>query len=263
MPFQLIKVAAAVACMIPVLGISAHEAKAAPVTITVNSVTGAWSNIVGGTNVVVSPAIPAAHTTVTWGTGGTSGYAFDGVAPPPTPAFSPGDVFDLGTFTHNNQPINSGTAITAATLTLAINATISGFANPVNLSSVFNISHNETPNGDNPCANGGANGVGVNVNGCADIVTMLTNPGGSTSVNIDGIDYIFAFSGFLVTGGTPLSQFFTIENSNNTATLQGSFVDKTTVNPVPLPAALPLFAGGLGLLGFLSRRRRKPMAEAA
>ena len=31
--------------------------------------------------------------------------------------------------------------------------------------------------------------------------------------------------------------------------------------PVPLPAALPLFSGGLALLGYLGRRRRKPTAE--
>ena len=29
-------------------------------------------------------------------------------------------------------------------------------------------------------------------------------------------------------------------------------------NAVPIPAALPLFAGGLGLLGWLARRRRQP-----
>lgn len=33
--------------------------------------------------------------------------------------------------------------------------------------------------------------------------------------------------------------------------------ETSSVTAVPLPAALPLFAGGLGLLGWLARRRRK------
>lgn len=33
----------------------------------------------------------------------------------------------------------------------------------------------------------------------------------------------------------------------------------TSVAAVPLPAALPLFAGGLGLMGWLARRRRKAL----
>ena len=40
-------------------------------------------------------------------------------------------------------------------------------------------------------------------------------------------------------------------------------VQSDAPTPVPLPTALPLFGGGLALLGFLSRRRRKPMAELA
>lgn len=35
------------------------------------------------------------------------------------------------------------------------------------------------------------------------------------------------------------------------------------VSAVPLPAALPLFGGGLGLLAYLGRRRRKPMEPVA
>jgi hypothetical protein len=36
----------------------------------------------------------------------------------------------------------------------------------------------------------------------------------------------------------------------------GSYLVKDT-NVVPIPAALPLFAGGLGAMGFMARRRRK------
>lgn len=38
---------------------------------------------------------------------------------------------------------------------------------------------------------------------------------------------------------------------------------ESDVSAVPLPGALPLFSGRIALLGYLSRRRRKPMAEPA
>ncbi|MHA1166072.1 MAG: PEP-CTERM sorting domain-containing protein [Alphaproteobacteria bacterium] len=40
------------------------------------------------------------------------------------------------------------------------------------------------------------------------------------------------------------------------------YVDATQLNIVPLPAALPLFGTGLGMLGFLGWRRRRKMAAA-
>ena len=254
-----VKAAAVAACLIPMLGLSPHVAEAT--TVSVTSVTGTWSNVVGGTNVQITGVDP---TTLSWGTGGTSSYVFDGSAPPPQGPYAPGSNFTLGTFTHNNEPINSGTSISGARLTLAINASINdnNVLTPISLTSQFDFSHNETPNGANPCANGQANNQGVNINGCADIVTALTNLGGSTSVTLDGIEYVFAFTGFLV-NGNPLSQFFTVEDASNVASLQGSFIQKDLVNTVPLPAALPLFAGGLGCLGLLGRRKRRPISVAS
>ena len=60
--------------------------------------------------------------------------------------------------------------------------------------------------------------------------------------------YIFSF---ITTGGT--LSFLEIGNSDQ----QGNILDDVTLSAVPIPAALPLFAGGLGLMGWMARRRRK------
>ena len=44
---------------------------------------------------------------------------------------------------------------------------------------------------------------------------------------------------------------------------QVTFPPGETPPGTPLPAALPLFASGLGILGFLGRRRKKQMAQMA
>ncbi len=40
------------------------------------------------------------------------------------------------------------------------------------------------------------------------------------------------------------------------------FLDNFSPTPTPLPAALPLFAGGLGVIGLLARRRKRKYAAA-
>jgi hypothetical protein len=69
---------------------------------------------------------------------------------------------------------------------------------------------------------------------------------------------------FKTAAGTSVSFFFQ-ENLdayriNLTSPFEDGLVSATftpAVSATPLPAALPLFAGGLGLVGFLSRRRKR------
>jgi hypothetical protein len=60
------------------------------------------------------------------------------------------------------------------------------------------------------------------------------------------------FTGGLAPGAIT---WFALENSPSGANLQ-----ITQVGNTPIPAALPLFAGGLGVMGLLARRRKKAKA---
>jgi hypothetical protein len=169
-----------------------------------------------------------------------------------------GSVFTLGTFTHNNFPITGNTLLTATLNVTIVGTAVNGVPVPINHVQSFNFSHFETPNGDNPCAGGtGANGVGVNANGCADIVTVANNFGGSQPISIGGIDYVFSFTGFLV-GGNPFTQFATVEGQANSALLQGSFIQLASVpGPIAgagLPGLVLAFGGTLAWW----RRRKHP-----
>jgi hypothetical protein len=43
---------------------------------------------------------------------------------------------------------------------------------------------------------------------------------------------------------------------------QGNILDNVTLSTTPLPATLPLFAGGLGMLGLFGRRRKQKALNA-
>lgn len=219
-------------------------------TISITSVTGQWTSITGGSNTT-----PLGGSSISWGnsTGfGQSGYDFVGIAPPTVAGLPPDTVFDLGTFTHRNNPIEAGTSITAATLKVLFDFVIdSDPLTVIQRSSTFVFKHNETDNGADPCANGGANYVGVNINGCADNVDPATNPNFSESFDVDGVTYLLDVTGFDIG-----SSFWTVEQATNTATIRARFTEKSNVAPIPLPAAGWLLVAGLGGLGALSRRRR-------
>lgn len=217
-------------------------------TIDLLSVTGVFQNTTGGANVVES------GDTVNWGIGipvaaNRSGYVFEGTAPPPNIGIAPLETFTLGTFTHENFPIQSGGGITGTEL--LVNYTLrvpSPDGVEVPLSALFKIDHFETPNAANPCADGGPNGEGVNINGCADRVRISTSFSGSQSfVGADGVTYFLQVAGFGI-GGT--TTFWTIENASNSIELVARFA------PIPLPAAGWMLIAALSGLGVISRRKR-------
>ncbi|NWN91395.1 PEP-CTERM sorting domain-containing protein [Marinobacter adhaerens] len=245
---------------IVIAGIAASAlatATASAAIIDVTSVNGSWtatnpagvttSSANGGTNNRISWGDPA--TGSWWNPGPQSGYQFDSLAPILNIAEE--TAFDLGTFTHFNFPIyDDGTVLNSATLEIQTQLEIDSVSH--SLTSFFNFTHNETPNSSNPCADGGANGSGVNINGCADEVSFNLNAGATDSVSINGTEYFIDLLGFF-TNGSLTDTFWTQEDLENTATLRGVITSVTS--EVPEPSTFALL--GLGLIGLGLRNRKR------
>jgi opacity protein-like surface antigen len=236
----------------------ASATAAGAVSLSIDSVDGVW------TGVTENPAQPATSfvdglgtNVLSWGSATQrSNYTFDGVAPPSVVVGASPTPFLLGTVTHNNQPIPLRSGILGAELTIDFDLSfVNGAPFPFSYTSMFEFTHTETPNAANPCADGGANGVGINLNGCADSIGLVANQTFTKSIVKDKMKYTFTMLGFKI-GDDPnnLEDFgllWTTENGATSAGLWGTF----TVAPIPLPAAGFLLLGALGGLGLMARRK--------
>jgi hypothetical protein len=246
-------------------GLAVISAPTFAALVSISGITGAWFNAVPpppDTTIVNGSPL----STIRWGVpatpSGQSGYNFTsagsvGFTVNPPPISAPGQ---LGTFEHLNFPIFPP-FLQSVELQISADIVVDGTDEGIR-TFVFDFTHDETPNGGPPggpftgtCPFGGANGTGININGCADSVTVTSN-NTSETFTVNGVQYTLDILGFSQDGGSTITnQFLTIENEDNTA---GLFADvRAATQQVPEPGSLALV--GLAMLGVVGFLRRKSM----
>ena len=182
--------------------------------LAVGSLEASWSNVQGGSSSVDNN--PATQDDVVeWPTSGSqSQYRFDDndslTANQSVPVNS---IFELGTFTHENFPITSGTAIDSVDLDLSLDVIINGYSATVEHTIKF--LHDETTNTDDPEASRDV----VTIENASTIVPVsIQTQEGETET------YNFQIIGFVDELNNIVDQVKTYEDAKNSFTLVAKLV---------------------------------------
>ncbi|WP_417533544.1 choice-of-anchor K domain-containing protein, partial [Marinobacterium stanieri] len=118
--------------------------------------------------------------------------------------------FEIGEFTHNNYPTDTGNAISSVDLDLSFNVVINGYVATVN--HTISFEHDETPNsGSDPRDI-------VTISNASTIVPVtITTPEGEETYN-------FEIIGFVDGSGNVVDTVYTDENASNSFQLMGQLV---------------------------------------
>ncbi len=214
-------------------------ATSAQADLNLDSVSGVWGTIVGGTAVTKTDVSPVGYGNgtqhqVRWGTGsnGQSGLGFTGAAPP-SQSITLGTAFEIGQFVHFNRPINSGTAASSAELGILL-----GISDPpasITQTYGFTFLIDETPNSPGPPA--------------SDDFIDFASPYSLETVQIGGTSYHLELLGFGDTAASLVTQFRSPEGTDNATLLWGQ------MTAVPVPSAVLLGMLGLSAAGMRLRKR--------
>jgi hypothetical protein len=218
-------------------------------TVYIDDVGGTWSGMTPNNGTV---SIAPDGSSISWGKtkkkkGKQSGYDFGSLAG--SAAHDLGSNIDLGRFTHRNFVIY-GSALTSASLAVSITGRLfDGVTSQVfTVNSVFDVRHDETMNRRKSCPYGDSPP-------CGDLISFLSNKPLTQEIVFNGVTYLFEMTGFLG-GWYDGYSLFSDEKRKNSAILQAHLTEVPSTSPVPLPAALPLFAGALMAFGVAKRRKR-------